>query len=211
MKEASELEKLNAAARAEANKGSLFAQLGYGFVFVLLYSGLRLWLHIHFWRESGMHAIWLGLVMLLFICFAIAMSRLQPEIKLGRSPACESERQRVSRWITQSKSIRPGVIQFSANSDQYRSLSTVLFSDRWKLRVLVRLFVEDGWIVVARFEEEDIDTEPTLAILDARSSMIAYSPERKLLQLGNLKFRMVDFTPELTALAQRLQQGRATV
>jgi hypothetical protein len=134
------------------------------------------------------------------------------EVEMGKSPVCEGERQQVGRWLTQLKSAGklPGIIQFAAN-DLYFGPYSMLWAGKAVRRMLVRLFVENRWIVVASFHDEDVDKMPTLTIFDTHLTTVSYFPERRCLQIGNREFRMVDFTPELTSLVNQLAQGSAKV
>jgi hypothetical protein len=149
---------------------------------------------------------WAGMVCLVAVIAGLVYSaidgiRIALAINLASRPACASERDTVGRWILQltEESTSPGIIQFSAD-------------DSWADgRVIVRLLRQENWIVVATLLEKNPTKLLTLSIFDARCAVIQDSPERKRLRIGDRKFRKVDFTPELTALADQLSQSSATV
>jgi hypothetical protein len=150
------------------------------------------------WFNRG----FLAVAVLAWIVYeAIRAVRAIRAIRLANSPACLAEFETIGRWISQLTSANEplGIIRFVADD---------FWSDG---RVVVKLLQQDNWLVLASLLKVDPTKMLTLSIFDTRSTSVAYSREQNRLRIGDRKFRKVEFSPALTALANQFAQRNAAV
>jgi hypothetical protein len=208
MKEPGELEKLNAAAQAQSSPGSpLFTYLG----FVLIIAGF-VWVDARYiWHVRPDPRVLSVGIALMFILAAVDTAIISRTVHLGRSAKCVPEREQVRRWLSVLN--QPGrqdnVIQFSANprlrsAQPLSMIEDLVFRRSGTVRELVRVLVDGPWIAVVVFSDEDFTKLRDMFVFDSRQTPPFYDESRKSWRIGRKKFRMVDFTPELSALEKGL-------
>jgi type III secretory pathway component EscS len=155
---------------------------------------------IHF--GSGMHFgswvewVCLAAVAVGFVFGAFDALRTARAVWLANLPECVVEHETIRGWSSRltSESTWPDIVQFAADES---------WTDG---TVVVRLLQKDNWIVLASLLKADPTKILTLSIFDGRTTTISYSQGQRRFRIGDRKFRRVEFTPELTVLANRLAQ-----
>jgi hypothetical protein len=180
---------------------------------LLLYAGLRSFsVPPQTWSRPELAA---GFILMVALS-AFGSARRVAKVRLGRRPDSDAERQMINQWLSRlSMSGKPPeIVQFSflrRTPHPQDAYFLGLGIQRWSRTDIVRLLFEDQWIALAVFRDQELNKLIELVIFDARTTAIEYVPEKKRFRIGSRSFDMVEYTPELTTLANQLAHGSAAV